>query len=112
MRTCGLGSRASPATPCLDDLYTVWQESGIDAIRRMCAERPSEFVRAVISLVPRQVKLETESPFSDWSDAELRHLLTVLRENLVQEPAGSSGSEDQEAIGPQPPLLLPAREVA
>ena len=40
------------------ELYIVFQESGGLAIRRMCAEHPSEFVRVLAGLCPKELMLE------------------------------------------------------
>jgi hypothetical protein len=52
------GSKNKLSEDFLDELYVVFQESGGEAIKRMCAEHPSEFVRVLAGLVPKELLLE------------------------------------------------------
>ena len=52
------GSKNKLSEDFLHELYVVFQESGGEAIRRMCAEHPSEFVRVLAGLVPKELLLE------------------------------------------------------
>ena len=50
-----------------------------------------------------------EGPFSDMSNAELRRLVEVPEVARTAAAAAENAVEgEQAAIGPQPPLLLPA----
>ena len=53
-----VGSKNKLSEDFLHELYVVFQESGGEAIRRMCAEHPSEFVRVLAGLCPRELLLE------------------------------------------------------
>ncbi len=52
------GSKNKLSEDFLRELYVVFQESGGEAIRRMCAEHPSDFVRVLAGLVPKELLLE------------------------------------------------------
>ena len=52
------GSKNKLSEDFLAELYVVFQESGGEAIRRMCAEHPSDFVRVLAGLVPKELLLE------------------------------------------------------
>jgi hypothetical protein len=52
------GSKNKLSEDFLQELYVVFQESGGEAIRRMCAEHPSDFVRVLAGLVPKELLLE------------------------------------------------------
>ena len=52
------GSKNKLSEDFLHELYVVFQESGGEAIRRMCAEHPSDFVRVLAGLVPKELLLE------------------------------------------------------
>ncbi len=53
-----VGSKNKLSEDVLHELYVVFQESGGEAIRRMCAEHPSDFVRVLAGLVPKGLLLE------------------------------------------------------
>ncbi|MES5485933.1 hypothetical protein QMZ05_24535 [Bradyrhizobium sp. INPA03-11B] len=52
------GSRNLLSTQFLDDLRTVWDESGIEALRRCATEEPAQFVRVVAGLLPKDIHLD------------------------------------------------------
>ena len=52
------GSKNKLSEDFLAELHVVFQESGGEAIRKMCAENPAEFVRVLAGLVPRELLLE------------------------------------------------------
>jgi hypothetical protein len=105
-----VGARNKLSEALLEDLLAEWLEGGREAIRAMRLKDPAQFVRVAVMALPRQVKLEAdEGPFSDMSNAELRRLVEVLEVALAAAGAAENGVEgEQAAIGPQPPLLLPA----
>ena len=61
------GSKNKLSEDFLNELYLVFQESGGEAIRRMCAEHPSDFVRVLAGLVPKELLLEvTQEEKTNW----------------------------------------------
>ena len=61
------GSKNKLSEDFLQELYVVFQESGGEAIRRMCAEHPSDFVRVLAGLVPKELLLEvTQEEKTNW----------------------------------------------
>jgi hypothetical protein len=61
------GSKNKLSEDFLREFYVVFQESGGEAIRRMCAEHPSDFVRVLAGLVPKGLLLEVATPEkSNW----------------------------------------------
>jgi hypothetical protein len=55
------GSRHRLAEQFVKDLYTVWQESGIEAIRRMATVQPGRFVQVVASVLPKGIEVERQN---------------------------------------------------
>jgi hypothetical protein len=49
------GSRNTLAISFLNDLYVDWLDHGARAIQQMRVERPHDYVRAVISVLPREI---------------------------------------------------------
>lgn len=52
------GSKNKLSEDFLNELNVVFQESGREAIQRMCAEHPSDFIRVLAGLVPKELLLE------------------------------------------------------
>jgi Family of unknown function (DUF5681) len=51
------GSRSRLSESFLSDFHTVWEEEGIQAIRRCARNDPSTFVRVAASLLPHDINL-------------------------------------------------------
>ena len=52
-----VGSRSAFSQAYVRDFQTVWDESGIDAIREMAKKNPSGFVAVASKLIPRASQL-------------------------------------------------------
>jgi hypothetical protein len=66
----------------LDDLMADWSEGGAAAIKIMRIERPSEYVRAMVSILPKE--LIWESGLADVDDVELDALIEMLRARALE----------------------------
>lgn len=51
------GQRNKLGEAFIGDLREVWEEVGIDALRRCAEEEPGQFVRVVASLMPRDLNI-------------------------------------------------------
>jgi hypothetical protein len=80
-----------------------FKENGEDAIVKMRQERPSEYVKCIASLMPRQ--LELDRPLQEMTDDELYAGIAALQ-RLVDAENARQGSADT-AIS-EPTLLLPS----
>ena len=72
------GSKNKLSEDFLQELYVVFQESGGEAIRRMCAEHPSDFVRVLAGLVPKELLLEVaQEEKTRFVISDMPHQLTT-----------------------------------
>lgn len=73
------GSRNKLAEDFIKDLHEAWQAKGKDAIERVVAQRPHEFLKVVAGLLPKEIKIKDElSEFSDEQLAALNALAIAL----------------------------------
>lgn len=72
----------------LADMLTAWEASGKDAIDRVIAERPHEFIKAVGAIVPKDISINRE-PVQELSDDELAAALATLRSIAALAETGS-----------------------
>jgi hypothetical protein len=77
------GSRNLLCRAMLDDLAADWREGGAAAVKIMRIERPSEYVRAMVSILPKE--LIWESGLADVDDDQLTELIDRIREQLLTE---------------------------
>ena len=51
------GARSKLGEAFLVDLAQVWEEAGIDALRRCAKEEPAAFVRVIAGLLPKDINI-------------------------------------------------------
>ena len=84
------GSRPKLAEAFWADLYQAWQANGIDAIDRMIAEKPGDFVRVVATQMPKELNVNN-NPLSDLTDDELADAIAIIKASL----GGPEKGEDE-----------------
>src|SRR6516165_2320766 len=72
------GSRNRLTTMLLNALVTDFEEFGPAAVKIMRIEKPSEYVRVIASLVPKELLVQ-ESALSEMSDDDLVDSLAIIR---------------------------------
>jgi hypothetical protein len=91
------GARNRLASHVFDDVLAHWNDpaapgssvtKGKEALETMYKEKPNEYVRAVLSLMPKELMIE--STMSDMSDDQLDDLMVKIRDALV------AGNRDEE----------------
>jgi len=88
------GARSKLSSEFFDDLYTVWNECGIEVLRIVAKKNPTHFARITAMLMPKEV--EIKKPMEEMSDAELWDMLVTLRAIRAENPGVFSG----EGAGP------------
>jgi hypothetical protein len=66
----------------LEDLAADWREGGVSALKMMRMERPAEYVRVMVSILPKELNFEN-SAVSELGDDELDQMITMLRERAL-----------------------------
>jgi hypothetical protein len=79
------GSRNKLCRAILDDLMADWAEGGPAAIKIMRIEEPSAYVKAMISILPKELILE--SGLADIDDSELDVILRARALEARQDQA-------------------------
>ena len=72
------GSKQKLADSFVDDMYSAWKVRGRAAIETVIDERPHEFIKAVASLMPKEINIRTEI-VQELTDDELFAALSALR---------------------------------
>jgi hypothetical protein len=94
------GTRTRLSRKLLEDLAADWAEGGIAAIKIMRMERPAEYCKLMVSILPKELIFEN-SAVTDLSDDELDHMIEMLREGAL------AARQEQAALEmvPAPKLL-------
>jgi hypothetical protein len=88
------GARNRLCRAVLDDLMADWREGGPAAIKIMRTERPHEYVRAMVSILPKELILE--SSMTDLTDDQLDELIDQIKQQLL-------------TVRREPPMLIEAK---
>jgi hypothetical protein len=83
----------------LDDLMADWAEGGADAIKIMRIEEPAQYVKAMVSILPKELVLE--SGLADIDDAELDVMIDMLRARALE-----ARQEQALELKPEKPKVL------
>src|SRR3990167_3090058 len=52
------GARSKLGEAFLEDMLKAWTESSTDAIKRVIAERPQDFLKVIASILPKEIAAE------------------------------------------------------
>src|SRR5215470_10951523 len=75
------GARNKLASRVLEDLIASWQKHGPVALEIAFREKPVEYVKAVLSMLPRE--LVFENTVTDLSDSQIDELLVRIRDQML-----------------------------
>lgn len=90
------GSRNKLGEAFIAALHDDFQEHGVAAIQAVRAERPHEYLKVVASILPKELKISTESELTDDQLIErIRQLDDIIRPFLGLEGEGEAGGRGQ-----------------
>jgi hypothetical protein len=89
------------------DFLLVWREHGPAAIKTVAAERPQDFVRAALAILPREASAKVRE-FDDLTDDELAARVRDLQRALADAGLSGDGAGPAGAASAQPAQPLPA----
>jgi hypothetical protein len=94
------GARNKLQEDFLGDVLEAWQVSGKGAITSMIADKPSEFVKMVAGLMPKEANLNIND-YSEMTDDELAERIRTLASQLAPFLTDGTGiaAEDAEGAG-------------
>ena len=72
-----MGARNKLSEQFIHDIYASWQAHGKAAIREMIETKPSEYVKVVASLLPKELNID-HSGLEDLTDKQLVQRLKAL----------------------------------
>ena len=92
------GSRNKLGEDFISALHEDFQANGVAAIQTVRADRPHEYLKVIASLLPKELKVTTESDLTDEQLIErIQRLDAVIRPFLGTEGASGTGDRDQPA---------------
>ncbi len=95
------GARHNVAVAFLSDLLVDWMEGGSEALAKMRLRRPDRYVQAIVSVLPREMKMEVNK-YDGVSSAELERRLAGQLAELAR--AGIVFGGDEGVAGKAEPV--------
>lgn len=93
------GSRNKLGEDFINALHDDFQEHGIAAITAMRADKPHEYVKVIASLLPKELKVTTESDLTDDQLIErIQKLDAIIRPFLGTEGASGAGDGSEASV--------------
>jgi hypothetical protein len=77
------GSRNKFSEQFIDDFYADWLAGGAEAIRRAREERPSDYLRVAVTILPKQVKVE--HGLEHMTDEQIRERITAIDRAIAEQ---------------------------
>lgn len=73
-----LGSRHRISEMFLRDFMVAWERSGVEALNKVAEDKPHEFVRAAVALLPKELHVKTDA-LEAMSDDDLLEMAATLK---------------------------------
>ena len=105
------GARHNVAVAFLSDLLVDWMEGGPAALKKMRDRRPDRYVQAVVSVLPKEVKMEV-SQYDGVSSDELHRRLAGQLAELARAGIVFGGDEDADGTAQPADALSALSEAA
>ena len=95
------GSRNKLGEAFLADFHADWEEHGKEVIATVRRERPQDYLKAAVSILPREVKV-IPGDFDEMTNDELdRRIHALARAISLEIGTGESAGREEEAPSPQ-----------
>lgn len=89
------GSRNKLGEAFIAALHDDFQAHGVAAIQQVREERPHEYLKVVASILPKELKVTTESELTDEQlDSRIRQLAAAISIELIGGEAGTGEAAD------------------
>ncbi len=96
------GARSKLGEAFLEDFYQDWQQHGKAAIQEVRETRPQDYLKAAVSILPKEVKV-IPGDFDEMTNDELdRRIHALARAISLEIGTGESAGREEEAPSPQP----------
>ena len=73
------GSRNKLGEDFIKDLLVHWTENGTQALTDCLKHSPSQYVKVVASLLPKQIDMKLDNPLADLSDDQVADVVRLAR---------------------------------
>src|SRR5215467_6591026 len=83
-------SRHALNADTIREMHAAFREGGREAIEKVMRNQPAVFLKLLVLLVPREMKLEHSGGVKAMTDEQLERSLALIEEMLAQREAGAN----------------------
>ena len=88
------GARNKLQTTLLEELAADFEEHGAGVIRICRVEKPVEYLKVIVSVLPKEIVLE-QSVLADLSDEQIAGYIGVLQQMQITNAVASTAEQDE-----------------
>ena len=98
-------SRHALNADTIREMHAAFRRGGREAIEKVMRNQPAVFLKLLVLLVPREMKLEHSGGVKAMTDEQIERSIEIIKEILVQREAGANAKVIE---GATDPTALPA----
>src|SRR5262245_14028722 len=91
-------------------MHLAFRRGGRKAIEKVMRNQPAVFLKLLVCLVPREMKLEHSGGVKSMTDEQLERSLEILRDAIARKEAGLNAKVVEGVTEPVPALPPPSRK--
>jgi hypothetical protein len=97
------GVRNKLSTRVLNDFLMVWEEGGLDGLRRLMKRQPGLMLRAAVQMMPKEITHRTEGALAKLTNEQLEQFIADTRRRLIERSIRTSAEGAAEEAGSDEP---------
>src|SRR5215467_7668732 len=102
-------SRHALNADTIREMHLAFRRGGRKAIEKVMRNQPAVFLKLLVLLVPREMKLEHSGGIKAMTDAQIERSIELIKEMLAQREAGANAKVVEGVAEPVPPPSRKAR---
>jgi hypothetical protein len=95
-----VGAKNKLCTKALNDVLTVWEEGGLDGMRRLMKRQPGLILRFVAQIMPKEITHRSEGALTNMSNEALDAFIEHTKREIAARSLRSSAEGKAEEAKP------------
>src|SRR5215831_17837255 len=83
-------SRHALNADTIREMHAAFREGGREAIEKVMRNQPAVFLKLLVLLVPREMKVEHSNAIKDMTTEQIEHSIELIKEMLAEREAGAN----------------------
>ena len=103
-------SRHALNADTIREMHLAFRRGGRKAIEKVMRDQPAVFLKLLVLLVPREMKVEPSGGIKAMTDEQIERGIELIKEMLAQREAGANAKVTEGVAEPEPVLPPPSRK--